>query len=77
MKQWIQRSFKNRIFLTIFIVSLLPLLLCDGILMRLIISRTEYNARNSGDQELQQIQQDFDGLLLDFETFLSAWSGCM
>ena len=75
MKQWIQRSFKNRIFLTIFIVSLLPLLLCDGILMRLIISRTEYNARNAGEQELQQIRQDFDALLMDFETFLSDFSG--
>lgn len=75
MKQWIQRSFKNRIFLTIFIVSLLPLLLCDGILMRLIISRTEYNARNGGNRELQQIQQDLDGLLLDFESFLFDFSG--
>lgn len=70
MRNWIRRSFKNRIFVTIFIVTLLPLLLCDGILMHMIITRTEKNAVEKGQEELTQITGTFDEMLTDYESFL-------
>ena len=29
LKNWIRRSFRNRVFATILVVTLVPLLLCD------------------------------------------------
>ena len=36
LKNWIRRSFRNRIFATILVVTLMPLLLCDVVMMRVI-----------------------------------------
>lgn len=74
MKNWIRRSFKNRIFVTIFVVTLLPLLLCDGILMHIIITRTEKNALETGQEALKLITGKFDDMLTGYETFLECFT---
>ena len=33
MRSWIRHSFKNRIFVTVLLVTLLPLLFCDVLVM--------------------------------------------
>lgn len=34
MRAWLERSFRNRIFLTVLLVALVPLLLCDVLIDR-------------------------------------------
>ena len=34
MRSWIRHSFKNRIFVTVLLVTLLPLLFCDVLVMQ-------------------------------------------
>ena len=41
MKRWIERSFRSRIFLTVLLAALVPLLLCDLLMTRVMIVRSE------------------------------------
>ena len=41
MIKWIKRSFRNRIFVTVLLVTLLPMLLCDVLLMQLAIGNSQ------------------------------------
>ena len=38
MRAWLERSFRNRIFLTVLLVALVPLLLCDVLMTQVMIS---------------------------------------
>ena len=40
MRAWLERSFRKRIFLTVLLVALVPLLLCDVLMTQVMISRT-------------------------------------
>ena len=42
LKNWIRRSFRNRVFATILMVTLVPLLLCDVVMMQVIVARAEH-----------------------------------
>ena len=42
LKNWIRRSFRNRVFATILVVTLVPLLLCDVVMMQVIVARAEH-----------------------------------
>ena len=48
LKNWIRRSFRNRTFATILIATLLPLLLCDVVMMQVIVARTEHTQTRQG-----------------------------
>ena len=41
MRSWIRHSFKNRIFVTVLLVTLLPLLFCDVLVMQVQRARSE------------------------------------
>ena len=53
MRDWIRRSFKNRIFVTVLLVTLVPMLLCDVFIMQISI-------RRSGDMLYAQAQSELD-----------------
>lgn len=36
MRAWLERSFRNRIFLTVLLVALVPLLLCDVLMTQVM-----------------------------------------
>ena len=40
MRDWIRRSFKNRIFITVLLVTLVPMLLCDVFIMQISMRRS-------------------------------------
>ena len=41
MRSWLRHSFKNRIFVTVLLVTLLPLLFCDVLVMQVQRARSE------------------------------------
>ena len=43
MKGWIGKSFRNRIFVTMLLSIMLPVLLCGALLLRLQVVRSERN----------------------------------
>lgn len=51
MRDWIRRSFKNRIFITVLLVTLVPMLLCDVFIMQI-------SMRRSGDMLYAQAQSE-------------------
>lgn len=53
MRDWIRRSFKNRIFITVLLVTLVPTLLCDVFIMQI-------SMRRSGDMLYAQAQSELD-----------------
>ena len=60
LKNWIRRSFRNRIFATILVVTLMPLLLCDVVMMRVIVARTEHTQAQQGQETLHALCACFD-----------------
>ena len=67
MKKWIRRSFKIRIFFTVLLVSLLPLLICDVIMLPLIIAWSESQLAEQARQQLNAARQDMGSLFQAFE----------
>lgn len=53
MRDWIRHSFKNRIFITVLLVTLVPMLLCDVFIMQISMLR-------SGDMLYAQAQSELD-----------------
>lgn len=53
MRDWIRRSFKNRIFITVLLVTLVPMLPCDVFIMQI-------SMRRSGDMLYAQAQSELD-----------------
>ena len=53
MRDWIRRSFKNRIFITVLLVTLVPMLLCDVFIMQI-------SMRRSGDMLYAQAQSELN-----------------
>lgn len=53
MRDWIRRSFRNRIFVTVLLVTLVPMLLCDVFIMQI-------SMRRSGDILYAQAQSELD-----------------
>ena len=66
MKGWIRRSFGNRIFATVLIVTLLPLLVCNVELVQLLRIRSETGLQQEATQQLAQMEEalgDLDSTL--------------
>ena len=66
MKGWIRRSFGNRIFATVLIVTLLPLLVCNVELVQLLRIRSEIGLQQEAAQQLSQMEEalgDLDSTL--------------
>ncbi len=62
MKHWIRRSFKTRIFYTVLLVSLLPLVICDVIMLPILIAHSETKIAKESRQQMALIQDALSGL---------------
>ena len=62
MKDWIKSSFRNRIFVSVLLVTLLPMLLCDIFIMQIAMSQSRRQLREQALEELGGIERQFDGL---------------
>ena len=65
MRAWLERSFRNRIFLTVLLVALVPLLLCDVLMTQVMISRSEHTLRTDAQEEMALLTTQLDALLTD------------
>ena len=59
LKNWIRRSFRNRMFATILVATLVPLLLCDVVMMQVIVSRAEHTQAQQGRDALDTLSARF------------------
>ena len=67
MKKWIRRSFRNRIFLTVLLVTLLPLLFCNVLMMQMQVVRSEISLAQEARAQLTALDGALDELCLSFE----------
>ena len=63
IRNWVRRSFRNRIFLTVLLAALVPLLLCDVLMTQVMIARSERDLAAEARQEMAQLEGRLDGLL--------------
>lgn len=63
MISWIKSSFRNRIFVTVLLVTLLPMLLCDVFVMQIAISGSENMLRQQATEELGRLEEKLKGML--------------
>ncbi len=67
MKTWIRRSFRNRIFLTVLLVTLLPLLFCNVLMMQMQVVRSEMSLAREARDQLAALDSALDKLCLSFD----------
>ena len=67
MKKWIRHSFKIRIFFTVLLVSLLPLIILDVIMLPLIIARSESQLAEQAQQQLNTVWADMQSVFQSFD----------
>lgn len=75
MTAWIRNSFRNRLFVTLLLVTLLPLLLCDVAMMRVIVARNERTLAEHAEEELAGLRTDLDWLLEQLESVSGGLAG--
>lgn len=63
MRDWIKRSFRNRIFVTVLLVTLLPMLLCDVLVMLIAIGSSESMLYQQAGEELEELERRLDALI--------------
>ena len=66
MRSWIRRSFKNRIFITVLLVTLLPLLFCDVLMMQIQRIRSESSLAAKAKQQLSALESTLDDVYLSY-----------
>ena len=62
---WVRQSFRNRIFVTVLLAILLPLLLCGALMMRLLIVRGEESLAGEAEEQLSALSASLRGLQED------------
>ena len=75
MRGWIRRSFRNRSFVTMLLATLLPLLLCGALMMRLQIVRSEQNLAGEAQGQLMELCAAMDGFQTDCEAVMEDLAG--
>ena len=75
MRAWLERSFRNRIFLTVLLVALVPLLLCDVLMTQVMIFRSEHTLRTDAQEEMALLTAQLDALLTDCGDVTRALAG--
>ena len=68
MSAWMKSSFRNRLFVTLLLATLLPLLLCDVVMMRIIITRNERALAEQASAGFARLHEDMDWLLDELES---------
>lgn len=74
MIKWIKRSFRNRIFVTVLLVTLLPMLLCDVLVMQLAIGNSQELLYQQAMDELELLEQELDTMLEQADDLTQALS---
>lgn len=67
MKAWIRRSFGNRIFVSVLLVTMLPLLLCDVLMVQLLVVRHEHAVAAQAQEDLDRTGQTLEALSRQLE----------
>lgn len=75
MRAWLERSFRNRIFLTVLLVALVPLLLCDVLMTQVMIFRSEHTLCTDAQEEMALLTAQLDALLTDCGDVTRALAG--
>ena len=75
MVSWIKSSFRNRIFVTVLLVTLLPMLLCDVFVMQIAIGRSEELLYQQAGAELGQLEQELETMLEQAEELTQELAG--
>ena len=75
MREWIKSSFRNRIFVTVLLVTLLPMLLCDVFVMQIAISSSEDMLRQQAMEELEQLEQKLNAMIEQADEITSELAG--
>ncbi len=57
MRDWLRGSFRNRIFCTVLLVTLLPLLLCDVLMMQIQVFRSQGQLTERARTELAELSR--------------------
>lgn len=57
MRSWIRRSFRNRIFCTVLLATLLPLLLCDVLMMQVQVFRSQAQLTEQAQTQLADLSR--------------------
>ncbi len=65
MKNWIRRSFRNRLFATILLIALVPLFLCNYLMLQIQIRRSREDQNAQAAQQLDTVRQTLDTLCDD------------
>lgn len=68
MSAWIKKSFKNRIFLTILLVALLPLLLCAVIMIQVQLLSSEQKLEQQAHVEIDTLEDVLTDTLRDIDS---------
>lgn len=67
MIAWMRHSFRNRIFITVLLITLIPLLFCGMPMMQLQRLRSESRLKQQAEQELSLLETSLDKLYFTFE----------
>lgn len=75
MRNWIQRSFRNRIFAYVLLITLLPLFLCNVLMMQFQVRRTDQDQREEAAAHLEGCREELTALAGEMEQLSAALSG--
>ena len=70
VRAWVSRSFRNRIFVTMLLAILLPLLLCGALMMRLLIVRSEDSLAREAEEQLSNLSAAMEHLQTSCRTVI-------
>ena len=62
MMSWIRRSFQNRIFVTVLLITLLPLLLCNVVMLQFQVRQSTRDQQLEAEAQLLSFREDLSGL---------------
>ena len=71
MKVRIRHSFRNQIFVTVLLVTLVPLLLCSVLMLSVQVSRVTRDQQRQAAEQLSAAEQALDDYLCDINAVLS------
>lgn len=61
MRKWMQRSFRNRVFVTVSAATLIPILLCNVLLLWMVVTWSREHQRIQGQQQLDECYASMSG----------------
>lgn len=68
MRTWMRRSFGNRVFVSVLLVTMLPLLLCDVLMVQLLVVHHERTQAAQAGEDLRRAGQALENLSEQFES---------